>query len=427
MRPLLLRAFAWTMLTFLLVGIVARVSTDVRNQQFAREIVLTLMDMGLDERLVELEAEPASTRRALIDRFPPGLASRMTLLDRAELPTEDFTSTVIDERPVWMEPQALYVELSGQQVLRIDTALSLYIADSDPRRFVIPFILVLTTLSSIAIVFPVARRIGVLSQASSRVASGDLSVRVDDSGSDAIGELARQFDRMTAAIETQTREREAFFHSVAHELGTPLSRMALVLEMLGGAETDDARAKRIAQLEQEIDDLESLTSELLRWAAEDRERAVEEERIDVSATVRDLVDREPDEALEVTIDCADAVVVWADPEGFRRATDNVLRNARRYAKERIRIRVVESPDEVEVIIEDDGPGVAPADRIRIFEPFARVDESRDRNTGGTGLGLAIVSRILDRHGGRVRVTGSTALGGAAFVSSWPRGGSHENP
>jgi len=425
MRSLLLRALAWTLLTILLGGAAGRYGLQLRNQQIAREVVVTLMDLGLDERLVELESEPPGTRQALLDRFPPQMVRRMTLMDRAELPTEDFARTTIDERPVWTEPRALYVELSGEQVLRIEGALGLYVADDDPRQWVLPFVLMLAILSSAAIVWPVARRLRVLSRASAEVAAGNLSVRVNDNGSDAIGELARQFDRMTGAIETQTREREAFFHSVAHELGTPLSRMGLVLEMLEHAETAGDRARRMSQLEREVDDLEALTAELLRWAAEDRNRAVEPERIDALDVVRDLVAREPDDALDVVVEGDGSPVLWVDPEGFRRATDNVLRNARRYASERVRVRVIDGPDEVELTIEDDGPGIAPADRTRIFEPFARVDESRDRSTGGKGLGLAIVSRILDRHGGRVRVTGSTALGGAAFVLSWPKGGDDE--
>ena len=79
----------------------------------------------------------------------------------------------------------------------------------------------------------------------------------------------------------------------------------------------------------------------------------------------------------------------------------------------------QSNDGYELLVDDDGGGIAEADRERVFEPFIRLDESRDRGTGGAGLGLAIVKRVAANHGGTIEIQ-SSPLGGARFVLRWPR-------
>ncbi|KAG1244107.1 hypothetical protein G6F65_021995 [Rhizopus arrhizus] len=104
-----------------------------------------------------------------------------------------------------------------------------------------------------------------------------------------------------------------------------------------------------------------------------------------------------------------------------RALLNLLQNAIRHAGGRVQVSLTSpAPQEYVLTVDDDGPGVPPADRERIFEPFIRLDESRDRGTGGTGLGLAIVSRVARWHHGMALATDSP-LGGARFVVSWRAG------
>jgi signal transduction histidine kinase len=92
---------------------------------------------------------------------------------------------------------------------------------------------------------------------------------------------------------------------------------------------------------------------------------------------------------------------------------NLLDNAVRYARDEIRIGLETEQERVILVVEDDGPGIPPPERERIFDRFARVEESRSRNAGGTGLGLAEVQGIVQRHGGRITV-GRAGIGGARF-------------
>lgn len=100
-----------------------------------------------------------------------------------------------------------------------------------------------------------------------------------------------------------------------------------------------------------------------------------------------------------------------------RAVINLLRNAIRYAERRVEVSLVRVGQGYEVQVNDDGPGVPVEGRKKIFEPFSRLDASRDRRTGGFGLGLALVRRVSQSHGGQVEVTDSQ-WGGASFRMTW---------
>ena len=107
-----------------------------------------------------------------------------------------------------------------------------------------------------------------------------------------------------------------------------------------------------------------------------------------------------------------------EPKLMARALSNMLQNAQRYATQRVEVRASINVDTCSIVIDDDGPGIPVVDRTRIFEPFTRLDTSRNRDSGGYGLGLAIAQRIALWHGGKIDVDDSP-LGGARFVISWP--------
>jgi signal transduction histidine kinase len=130
---------------------------------------------------------------------------------------------------------------------------------------------------------------------------------------------------------------------------------------------------------------------------------------------RQVMELRRDLTLQVRCECQEVVGV---PRLFRRAVLNLAANAARYARQRIEITCAAVGETVQVRMDDDGPGIPPEARQRIFEPFFRLDESRSASSGGTGLGLAIVQRIMVLHGGQVRVEESP-LGGARFTLSLP--------
>jgi signal transduction histidine kinase len=115
---------------------------------------------------------------------------------------------------------------------------------------------------------------------------------------------------------------------------------------------------------------------------------------------------------------ADPIVVVGSRNQLQRALANLIDNAERHAKSQIRIETSRRAGCAELSVDDDGPGIPPADRDRVFERFTRLDDSRARDHGGSGLGLAVVRSIVTRHRGRVW-TEDSPLGGARFVIALP--------
>ena len=123
---------------------------------------------------------------------------------------------------------------------------------------------------------------------------------------------------------------------------------------------------------------------------------------------------------QIELDLAESPLSWqGDTVLLSRALDNLIGNAIRYARHRIRIRVLPDTTQACLCVEDDGPGIDSSLYDQIFEPFIRLDPSRDRQTGGYGLGLAIVDGVMRAHGGHVTL-GRSPLGGACFTLCWPQ-------
>ena len=176
-------------------------------------------------------------------------------------------------------------------------------------------------------------------------------------------------------------------------------------------------------MKQDVAELESLVDELLVLA--NLRQAPPYEPIEVSAQtlVDDVIRRAQDEMRAVGRSIAIEAPTQLPPslscdaKYLSRALANVLRNAVRYARSRVALSVERSGNRTVIQVDDDGPGVPPDQRSRIFEPFTRVEGSRGRDSGGVGLGLAIVKSVAEWHGGEARVSDSP-LGGARVSIIW---------
>jgi signal transduction histidine kinase len=199
--------------------------------------------------------------------------------------------------------------------------------------------------------------------------------------------LNAMLERLAAAA---TRERQ-FVADVAHELRSPLAAMHTQLEV--GLNHPDAatRDELLAGTLQDTERLAELVDDLLVLARLEAESRITTTALDVGQLVN--------------VTTAEPHVVLGDRQALTRALDNLVANANRHAASEIRI-------------DDDGPGVPVADRLRIFERFVRLDDARARDDGGSGLGLAIVQATATAHHGSIRVEDSD-LGGARFVLSLP--------
>lgn len=274
-----------------------------------------------------------------------------------------------------------------------------------------PLTIGLSVLVVLLAMRPLRREVQRLSAAVRELGDGRLDRRLE--GRDPIG-LTSPINDMAERLESLVGEREALLQSVSHELRAPLARMSFQIERArSGAETDDA----LDAMQASHAEMTGLVEELLSYARlADDAPDIQREEVDLTELLEDLQARLPE--LDVAIPDAE-LLLRGDSRLLFRALENLGGNAVRYAGGG-RVSVTADAALVQVVFDDDGPGIAPENRQAVFEPFFREEGSRSRASGGAGLGLAIVARIARRHGGVCRVEESSS-GGARFVLAVGRG------
>jgi signal transduction histidine kinase len=238
---------------------------------------------------------------------------------------------------------------------------------------------------------------------------------------DEIGRLARTMNQMLGRLERSHERQRRFVADASHELRSPVAAIrqhaevtlayparADAAELAGTVLAEDLRIQRL------IDDL------LLLARADEKNLLVRQEPVDVDDLVFDEARRlRATGTLRIDTSAVSAGRVDGDAAGLRRVLQNLGDNAARHARSRVAFAVAEQDGAVILDIDDDGPGIDPADRERVKERFVRLDEARTRHTGGSGLGLAIVAELVAAHHGSVEITGSP-FGGARIEVRLPR-------
>ncbi|AWL04028.1 ATP-binding protein [Massilia oculi] len=258
-----------------------------------------------------------------------------------------------------------------------------------------------------------------LSRMADEFGAGKLSVRARLKPSDAVYPLAERINHMAGRIENLMESQRSLLHSVSHELRTPIARLEFALELLDAKARDPELSRRIAAMEGDLSELNNLVKELLDMSKLDSARTLQRTPVDLDALLRDCCATLPPSPQQVACELADGLgTIELDARLLARAVGNLLRNAQKYARGGIVLSARRTPDGVAIAVDDDGPGIPAEERDRIFDPFYRLDRSRDRATGGFGLGLSIAQKAVVLHGGSLQVE-TSGLGGARFVITLP--------
>ena len=256
-----------------------------------------------------------------------------------------------------------------------------------------------------------------LETAAQRFGEGHLTERIHFDSMSSFERLGVVFNQMADNINTLIASKKQLTDGIAHELRTPLVRLRYRLEMSENLTKAESQA-----LNRDIGQLEGLIDELLTYARLDRPQ---NELIlttpDLPAWIRAHV-----EDIQTVNPQRDVSLVQLTPGHYgaldmrlmERVLDNLVNNAMRYSHQQIQVSLTLNAGRATLLVDDDGPGIAPDERERVFEPFVRLDPSRDRATGGCGLGLAIVHSIGHAMSGEVTCD-TSPLGGARFCFSWP--------
>ncbi|MBV8331126.1 MAG: HAMP domain-containing histidine kinase [Candidatus Eremiobacteraeota bacterium] len=223
--------------------------------------------------------------------------------------------------------------------------------------------------------------------------------------------------KLTIAPLAAARERERIFAAdAAHELRSPLTAIASVAQA-SRAQTPPESTQAFETIAREALDASAIVSDLLTLARNPGRSVLQCEPVDlggvVSAGARDVAAEAAARNVAIDISAASAIVD-GDERRLRELARNLLENAVRYARSAVRVASERNGRSCSIVVEDDGAGVAPEDRERIFERFFR----RSEDGSGTGLGLSIVRWIAQAHDGTVTV-GDAAGGGARFVATLP--------
>ncbi|WP_339478699.1 MULTISPECIES: ATP-binding protein [unclassified Pseudomonas] len=258
-----------------------------------------------------------------------------------------------------------------------------------------------------------------LRRTAERFGKGHLGERTHIASSSNIGSLAHVFDTMAGDIENLLNQQRDLLNAVSHELRTPLTRLDFGLALALSDELPAPSRERLQGLVAHIRELDELVLELLSYSRLQNPQRLPE-RVEVALdefidSILGSVDEDlaaPDVVIDVLLHGALERFVL-DPRLTARALQNLLRNAMRYCEKRIQVGVLVSDQGCEIWVDDDGIGIPDSERERVFEPFYRLDRSRDRATGGFGLGLAISRRALEAQAGTLSVEASP-LGGARF-------------
>ncbi|MBI4742500.1 MAG: hypothetical protein HY777_13330 [Betaproteobacteria bacterium] len=218
---------------------------------------------------------------------------------------------------------------------------------------------------------------------------------------------AREFNVMQTRLRQSIEERARFLAAVSHDLKTPITRLRLRAEMLGDS---PLREKFAADLEE----MENMVGAALGFL---RGEAVDEplRPVDIAALVESVVEDFVEGGACISIGSPAGIRLVVRAHALRRCLSNLVDNALKYGVDDVTVAIEATSDGVNILVRDRGPGLAAEETDKVFEPFYRVESSRNRETGGTGLGLAIARQIARAHGGELTLANRAAGGLEAAI------------
>ena len=280
------------------------------------------------------------------------------------------------------------------------------------------------SLGVYGLLVPMQRKLREVNYALNKMKSGNMSLRLPIEGNDEMATLASSYNNMSDHIQRLIEAQRELMRAVSHELRTPVARIRFAVEMMADEDDYDYRLQQVEQIDKDIEALNTLIDEIMTYAKlEQGMPSIEFEHVDLYEVLSQVaVETEAlktGKVIELQA-MPDDIVVEAERRYLHRVIQNLVGNAVRYCDSRILLSGgLDAEGQAYICIEDDGPGIPEIDRARIFEAFARLDDSRTRASGGYGLGLSIVSRIAYWFGGSIEVDQSPKLGGARFIMTWP--------
>jgi len=381
-------------------------------------------------RILVVDSEEGETLRGR--HLPPHLMAHMQQTERSDGAVEsEFNEHRILSLPIGSSDGGKYrliTEMPGEATGMRDHRMG-GVRD-DVRKFAGSRMLIafgITALICLIIAYFLVRPIRQMQQAARSLGEGDLSARTQmGKRRDEIGDLAREFDEMASRIESMMQSQQRLLRDVSHELRSPLARLQVALELARKRTGTDAEAEldRIDHEAQQVDAMigDMLTLVRLESGGDDSES---HEPVELSALITSVVSDANFEFAEQQkqIQLLESVpaTVTGNASLIRSAIENIVRNAMKYTGDDSPVEISLRRNRqggVEIKIRDYGEGVPEESLSKLYDPFYRIGEARDRQSGGFGLGLSIAARVVRSHGGSIHAENSEE-GGLCVTISLP--------
>jgi signal transduction histidine kinase len=398
-------------------------SADVASLARADDLPPVIPQVGEDQALVQvfdgagrLLASSAELRDGAL--MPQFLGHGETLLTRiVENPAFEPDETFLVSARRFQSPTGPAVIYAAASLDNVDDTVA---AVNGLLAVGVPLLLAAVGFTSWLVTGRALRPVDSIRAEVAEITTQDLSRRVPEpAATDEIGRLARTMNDMLDRLQAGSDRQRRFVADASHEMQSPLASARAQLEVgLASGEGTDWPATAAGVLS-EHDRMERLVQDLLFVASADEGTGPpKRQRVDLD----DLVLEEAHSLrskgrVEVDLSRVSGGQVLGDRHQLGRVVRNLLDNAERHARSRIAVELAADGDAVQLVVADDGDGIRPEDRARIFERFARLDKGRARSEGGTGLGLAIAKAVVEAHGGTIAVLDGA---GGRFAVRLPR-------
>ncbi|MBK8550345.1 MAG: HAMP domain-containing histidine kinase [Ignavibacteria bacterium] len=272
----------------------------------------------------------------------------------------------------------------------------------DLEKAIIPVIIMITVLAALLyfslrwIFGPVKK----LSEAVGQISAGNFDVPIDIKRNDELGKLADSINEMKVNISNMIKSKESLLIDVSHELRSPLTRIKLANEFV-----EDEKIKN--KIRDDVNEMEAMVSGLLEtYRTENVNGKLNARNTDIVLLMKDLIPKFGNALINLNSELTEKIIN-IDKEKIETVLRNIIDNAVKYSNGKpVEVTVSDNPlnkDETFIFIKDKGRGIESEEIKKIFEPFYRIDKSRDKKITGYGLGLSIVKKILDMHNSSVEI------------------------
>lgn len=242
---------------------------------------------------------------------------------------------------------------------------------------------------------------------------GDLNVRIRSPRWSYTQDIHAAFNTMASKIERLVSDNKLLSNALSHELKTPLARLRFGFDVLSEEQDADKKQNYIHRINHDLNEMQDIINALLDFARLDMsETEIKKQPVDIQPLLNDCVNAQWIDAKKISVQNSIVAKIDCDPKHLKLLLNNLIKNAVLYGRTQILISTARYDDILQIVVEDDGPGISEADLLEIFKPFVRGENTG--NQKGHGLGLAIVERVVSWNKWTVSVGRSGTLGGAKF-------------